>query len=152
KSDSPSKGWITCTCQSMGAQKLQSIKMVCSACPSPRASTPSSWNSQAQRMKGCYPRRAWPSRCDNLSNTEPERIQRHNRAVRLAHGANAVAMIVLIATGLPLGADISPVLEVALSGNAVANQMRRLGGLAFALALLLATCLTHSLTRGLVCC
>ncbi|KAB0599106.1 cytochrome b/b6 domain-containing protein, partial [Castellaniella defragrans] len=134
----------------MVAQKWQSIEMVSCACHLPRASTPSSWNLQVQRMKGCYPRRAWPSRCDNLSNTEPGRIQRHSRAVRLVHGANAVATIVLIATGLALGDDISPVLVAALGGHAVANEMHRLGGVAFAVVLLLAAGLFHSPTRDLM--
>ncbi|TAN31196.1 MAG: hypothetical protein EPN31_00105 [Castellaniella sp.] len=81
---------------------------------------------------------------------EPERIQRHNHTVRLAHGVNAIAAITLIATGLALGDQIPAVLVAAVGGHAAVNGVHRLGGLAFVIALLWAIGIFRSPTLGLV--
>ncbi len=81
---------------------------------------------------------------------EPDRIQRHNHTVRLAHGVNAIAAITLIATGLALGDRIPDVLVAAVGGHATVNGVHRVGGLAFVIALLLAMSIFRSPTLGLV--
>lgn len=83
-------------------------------------------------------------------STEPERIQRHGSAVRVAHGVNAVAVIALIATGLALGDQLPAALVVTLGGHALVNEIHRLGGVAFTIVSLLAIGLFHSPTLDLM--
>ncbi|WP_417276769.1 cytochrome b/b6 domain-containing protein [Castellaniella sp.] len=83
-------------------------------------------------------------------STEPERIQRHGSAVRVAHGVNAVVVIALIATGLALGDQLPAALVATLGGHALVNEIHRLGGVTFATILLLAIGLFHSSTRSLI--
>jgi cytochrome b subunit of formate dehydrogenase len=83
-------------------------------------------------------------------DAELERIQRHGSAVRVAHGVNAVAVIALIATGLALGDQLPATLVATLGGHAVANEIHRLGGVAFTIASLLTIGLFHSPTRDLM--
>ncbi|CAM5220188.1 hypothetical protein CDEF62S_00589 [Castellaniella defragrans] len=70
--------------------------------------------------------------------------------MQVAHGVNAAAVIVLIATGLALGDQLPTALVATLGGHAVANEIHRLGGVAFTIVSLLAIGLFHSPTRNLM--
>lgn len=83
-------------------------------------------------------------------DTKPGCIQRHAQAVRFTHGANAIAVIALIATGLALGDRLPAILVTTMGGHALVNEIHRVGGLTFVVAFLLAIGIFRSPTRGLV--
>ncbi|TAM09425.1 MAG: cytochrome b/b6 domain-containing protein [Nevskiaceae bacterium] len=61
-------------------------------------------------------------------------LRRHGRTVRIAHGVNALAVIVLLVTGLALGDRLTAGIEALLGGHEAINGAHRLLGLAFAVA------------------
>lgn len=67
----------------------------------------------------------------------PNRLLRHGGVARIAHGLNAVATLVLLATGLALGDWLAPRLVAWMGGHLVVNAVHQKLGLAAVIALAL---------------
>lgn len=78
------------------------------------------------------------------------RVRRHGLTARLAHGLNALAIVVLLVTGLALGDWFAPRAVALLGGHVAINGAHQYLGLAVVAALLLVACAWPRRTARLI--